>query len=177
MLNAVSTVVVALVRFEQNSASILSAVAEVIHPRLSHVRNAALCQKGGLPLSNSVERCPASLSLHTRVPVREYPQFSTLHHPRFICFADTRLVWYPHSKEHQRKESRRGPQGRGDVWYVFRDRSAHYCNLFILGTSRLVIKAQVLAGGRGKGTFDNGFKGGVHPIETYIFFFAQPCPC
>jgi len=25
-----------------------------------------------------------------------------------------------------------------------------------------VIKAQVLAGGRGKGTFDNGFKGGVH---------------
>ena len=26
----------------------------------------------------------------------------------------------------------------------------------------LVIKAQILAGGRGKGTFDNGFKGGVH---------------
>ena len=25
-----------------------------------------------------------------------------------------------------------------------------------------VIKAQVLAGGRGKGYFDNGFKGGVH---------------
>ena len=25
-----------------------------------------------------------------------------------------------------------------------------------------VIKAQVLAGGRGKGTFDSGFKGGVH---------------
>jgi len=28
--------------------------------------------------------------------------------------------------------------------------------------SEYVIKAQVLAGGRGKGTFDNGFKGGVH---------------
>eukprot|EP01090_Pellita_catalonica_P009721 TRINITY_DN2085_c0_g1_i1.p1 TRINITY_DN2085_c0_g1~~TRINITY_DN2085_c0_g1_i1.p1 ORF type:complete len:468 (+),score=94.55 TRINITY_DN2085_c0_g1_i1:89-1405(+) len=26
----------------------------------------------------------------------------------------------------------------------------------------LVVKAQILAGGRGKGTFDNGFKGGVH---------------
>jgi succinyl-CoA synthetase beta subunit len=26
----------------------------------------------------------------------------------------------------------------------------------------LVIKAQILAGGRGKGTFSNGFKGGVH---------------
>jgi len=26
----------------------------------------------------------------------------------------------------------------------------------------MVIKAQVLAGGRGLGTFENGFKGGVH---------------
>lgn len=26
----------------------------------------------------------------------------------------------------------------------------------------LVVKAQVLAGGRGKGKFDNGFQGGVH---------------
>jgi succinyl-CoA synthetase beta subunit len=26
----------------------------------------------------------------------------------------------------------------------------------------LVIKAQVLAGGRGKGTFDSGLKGGIH---------------
>lgn len=28
--------------------------------------------------------------------------------------------------------------------------------------TELVIKAQILAGGRGKGVFDNGFKGGVH---------------
>ncbi|KAI9572740.1 succinyl-CoA synthetase beta chain SSC-beta [Boletus coccyginus] len=34
------------------------------------------------------------------------------------------------------------------------------------GTDKLVIKAQVLAGGRGKGAFDNGFKGGVHTIDT-----------
>ncbi|KAG8220016.1 succinyl-CoA synthetase beta chain SSC-beta [Butyriboletus roseoflavus] len=34
------------------------------------------------------------------------------------------------------------------------------------GINRLVIKAQVLAGGRGKGTFDNGFKGGVHTIDA-----------
>lgn len=33
-----------------------------------------------------------------------------------------------------------------------------------LGTDDMVIKAQVLAGGRGKGTFDNGFKGGVKTI-------------
>ncbi|MFV0414735.1 MAG: ADP-forming succinate--CoA ligase subunit beta [Chthoniobacterales bacterium] len=31
-----------------------------------------------------------------------------------------------------------------------------------LGGSNLVVKAQIHAGGRGKGTFTNGFKGGVH---------------
>ena len=32
--------------------------------------------------------------------------------------------------------------------------------------SGLVVKAQIHAGGRGKGTFQNGFKGGVHLAET-----------
>ena len=32
----------------------------------------------------------------------------------------------------------------------------------------MVIKAQVLAGGRGKGTFDNGFKGGVRVVYSYV---------
>src|SRR5215210_2739837 len=35
-----------------------------------------------------------------------------------------------------------------------------------LGTDDLVVKAQIHAGGRGKGTFTNGFKGGVHVCET-----------
>ena len=35
-----------------------------------------------------------------------------------------------------------------------------------LGTNSLVVKAQVHAGGRGKGTFLNGFKGGVHLCKT-----------
>src|SRR6059058_4461893 len=30
----------------------------------------------------------------------------------------------------------------------------------------LVVKAQVHAGGRGKGTFKNGFKGGVHVVKS-----------
>lgn len=30
------------------------------------------------------------------------------------------------------------------------------------------MKAQVLAGGRGKGHFDSGFKGGVRVIYSYI---------
>jgi succinyl-CoA synthetase beta subunit len=35
-----------------------------------------------------------------------------------------------------------------------------------IGGSGLVVKAQVHAGGRGKGTFKNGFKGGVHVVNT-----------
>ncbi len=35
-----------------------------------------------------------------------------------------------------------------------------------LGTNNLVVKAQVHAGGRGKGTFTSGFKGGVHLCKT-----------
>ncbi|KAL6855010.1 succinate--CoA ligase beta chain [Amphichorda felina] len=42
-----------------------------------------------------------------------------------------------------------------------------------IGTDDMVIKAQVLAGGRGKGTFDNGLKGGVRviysPYEAEVF--------
>lgn len=41
-------------------------------------------------------------------------------------------------------------------------------SLPLLGTDKLVIKAQVLAGGRGKGHFDNGFKGGVHVVDTCV---------
>src|SRR6202051_3008125 len=35
-----------------------------------------------------------------------------------------------------------------------------------LNTSELVVKAQIHAGGRGKGTFANGFKGGVKLCKT-----------
>ncbi len=35
-----------------------------------------------------------------------------------------------------------------------------------LGVNTLVVKAQIHAGGRGKGTFTNGFKGGVHLCKT-----------
>ncbi|KAG7285169.1 Succinate--CoA ligase [ADP-forming] subunit beta, mitochondrial [Staphylotrichum longicolle] len=42
-----------------------------------------------------------------------------------------------------------------------------------IGTDDMVIKAQVLAGGRGKGSFDNGLKGGVRviysPTEAKMF--------
>ena len=35
-----------------------------------------------------------------------------------------------------------------------------------LGTDQFVVKAQVHAGGRGKGTFKNGFQGGVHLVKS-----------
>lgn len=40
------------------------------------------------------------------------------------------------------------------------------------GTDKLVIKAQVLAGGRGKGKFDTGLQGGVHMVGTYVVLFT-----
>src|SRR5258706_16402198 len=35
-----------------------------------------------------------------------------------------------------------------------------------LAGGKIVVKAQIHAGGRGKGTFKNGFKGGVHICST-----------
>ena len=35
-----------------------------------------------------------------------------------------------------------------------------------LGAKQIVVKAQIHAGGRGKGTFKNGFKGGVHVVSS-----------
>lgn len=34
--------------------------------------------------------------------------------------------------------------------------------IFYLDPGEYVVKAQILAGGRGLGVFDSGFKGGVH---------------
>ena len=43
------------------------------------------------------------------------------------------------------------------------------------GGKPVVIKAQVLAGGRGKGHFDNGLQGGVHLIKTCLLY-TSPSP-
>jgi succinyl-CoA synthetase beta subunit len=51
---------------------------------------------------------------------------------------------------------------------VCRSRKIHgRAKLMRAGGDDAVIKAQVLAGGRGKGTFDNGFKGGVRVVYSY----------
>ena len=52
-------------------------------------------------------------------------------------------------------------------------RDSTISSLNILGSDDFVIKAQVLAGGRGKGHFANGLKGGVRlvysPMEVKMF--------
>lgn len=42
--------------------------------------------------------------------------------------------------------------------------------MYCAEVKELVVKAQILAGGRGLGTFSNGFKGGVHLCKTYVHF-------
>lgn len=44
--------------------------------------------------------------------------------------------------------------------YVSKCVNFHISGIFS-AAEEYVVKAQILAGGRGKGTFDNGFKGGV----------------
>lgn len=41
-----------------------------------------------------------------------------------------------------------------------------FVSVLVLGTKDLVVKAQVLAGGRGKGTFEGGLKGGVRIVYS-----------
>lgn len=41
----------------------------------------------------------------------------------------------------------------------------NFCYLVYLEVDEYVVKAQVHAGGRGKGHFDTGFKGGVHILK------------
>lgn len=46
-----------------------------------------------------------------------------------------------------------------------------------LGGKDYVVKAQVLAGGRGKGKFDSGLEGGVQIVFTYVDGIAHAFPC
>jgi succinyl-CoA synthetase beta subunit len=46
-------------------------------------------------------------------------------------------------------------------------------NLFAAGQSRVVVKAQIHAGGRGKGAFKNGFRGGVKLCRDAAEVFAM----
>jgi len=49
---------------------------------------------------------------------------------------------------------------------LIKKKTRNVLRLGITGNDDMVIKAQVLAGGRGKGHFDNGLKGGVRVIYS-----------
>jgi succinyl-CoA synthetase beta subunit len=63
----------------------------------------------------------------------------------------------------------------GDVCDTPQDARAIAERLFAAGAKRVVVKSQIHAGGRGKGTFKNGFSGGVKPCQTAseVFETAQ----
>ena len=46
------------------------------------------------------------------------------------------------------------------------------CMELMIGKEDMVVKAQVLAGGRGKGTFENGLKGGVRTVYSSSSLYA-----
>ena len=92
----------------------------------------------------------------SRSPRDDYPRLT---YPRFY------IVWHPYTEKHRRKVTGGGFRGRQTIQSVAFPRAQ---TLFLtaqptpLATSGSVIKAQVLAGGRGKGRFDTGLQGGVH---------------
>lgn len=51
--------------------------------------------------------------------------------------------------------------------FLMRPNHLVHSSKLIIGTEDLIIKAQVLAGGRGKGSFTSGFKGGVRMVYSY----------
>ncbi|KAI1797636.1 succinate-CoA ligase [Ganoderma leucocontextum] len=97
--------------------------------------------------AGSVARLQAASAGQRRsLSIHEYQSVSLLNSSptNLTC-----LVWYTHAKKHCCKDSQ-------EAYEAARQ----------LSSTGSVIKAQVLAGGRGKGHFDNGLKGGVHVVES-----------
>lgn len=77
------------------------------------------------------------------------------------------LVWHWSTQGRSRPLRGRSRSNREKDWYHARTQRVYRIKLTErIGGDDMVIKAQVLAGGRGKGTFDNGLKGGVRVIYS-----------
>lgn len=57
------------------------------------------------------------------------------------------------------------------LWKQMKDANVNPFPLHFTDVPEYVVKAQILAGGRGKGHFDNGFKGGVHITKKWVLSF------
>lgn len=80
------------------------------------------------------------------------------------------VVWNTHAKGYRGEVAGGSVRRCEEIWYVTASVTCILHESRLLGSSDLVIKAQVLAGGRGKGKFDNGFQGGVHIVSRYVHF-------
>lgn len=96
-------------------------------------------------------------------------------HAFVVSNAQIILVWNRDTQEYRSQISGGGIRNCKELWLVFTNALTYFLffeSFFVtLGSDKLVIKAQVLAGGRGKGKFDTGLQGGVHMVDTYVFSF------
>lgn len=129
------------------------------------------------PLKRSIIQQSRALSIH------EYRSANLLKQVRrrciFAAYTETpllmrHLVWHRCSGWRCRVECCRGREGCQADWYACFGRGEKH-GLTSAGGDDMVIKAQVLAGGRGKGTFDNGFKGGVRVVYSYVPSDCKRC--
>lgn len=134
--------------------------------------------------------CPAGIPIHFRrtTPVRS----SGIQQKRFLSIHEylsanllktvrstyigqavyllTSIVWNWGTEGGGRPHGSGGGDDSQADWYArqrIAKRKAWALTDMRLGGDDIVIKAQVLAGGRGKGTFDNGLKGGVRVVYSY----------
>ena len=80
-------------------------------------------------------------------------------------------VWGANSERRRREIAQGGHRGvQQGFWSVHTLRMRRIRGglqlTYTTGKKGAVIKAQVLAGGRGKGKFSNGLQGGVHIVKT-----------
>ena len=80
------------------------------------------------------------------------------------------VVWHSDAEEHCRKVTGgfRGRKKFLSVTFLWVPKHFLTVRPTPLATSRSIIKAQVLAGGRGKGRFDTGLQGSVHKVNRYV---------
>ena len=95
--------------------------------------------------------CYVNLYLHTCVCVCVCTNMC-VHTQKYVCKHTQTHTTHTHTHTNTHKRT----------WQIAKE----------LGSNNMVIKAQVLAGGRGLGHFENGFKGGVHVgVKVFVIDF------
>ena len=142
-------------------------------PALARVRRSPHCNPIAVrsPFTTVCICSPEASVVHPRIPVRQSPQLraSPLRiHLFFETITSFMQYGIPTPKSIVAKSPEEASKVAAGFGSLVSSLKAQSCtHRSIIGHDKLVIKAQVLAGGRGKGHFDNGFKGGVHMVNRY----------